>query len=343
MKALRKNQSGFTLAELLIIVAIIAVLITVAVPMFGSQRERANIAVDQATMRTAYSLLIAQSLTGDIQADGTPYFYDAAAQTFVTDRPAGYGKSKTDASLWWSGLGTASGAPNNGTPTPLMLTLYSDGTVDYCWGSNTYTGLKVSSKDYGDIKASSAKIVETQNNRQVSFVADFVERDKVLLDSLQTKLQSMTYGELHNMFFDETGALRESFSGEAQTDNRNQPLTVNQGNLGGMCVTLAESTIVGNAISTDEIKHNQVLATDLFAAVGYDISTNSAENYLITSVSDKTNARIWACLGISMDKLKKMNPSSPDWNTPAAKAYTYIKGSGAPTANVLRQETRQIK
>ena len=36
-----KNKKGFTLAELLIVVAIIAVLVAVAIPIFTSQLEKA--------------------------------------------------------------------------------------------------------------------------------------------------------------------------------------------------------------------------------------------------------------------------------------------------------------
>lgn len=41
-----KNKKGFTLAELLIVVAIIAVLVAIAIAVFSGQMEKARRAVD---------------------------------------------------------------------------------------------------------------------------------------------------------------------------------------------------------------------------------------------------------------------------------------------------------
>ena len=49
------NQKGFTLAELLIVVAIIAVLVAIAIPVFGSQLERSRETTDAANLRSAYA------------------------------------------------------------------------------------------------------------------------------------------------------------------------------------------------------------------------------------------------------------------------------------------------
>lgn len=51
-----KKQNGFTLVEMLIVVAIIAILIAVSIPMVGSALERSRVAVDQANERDAQSL-----------------------------------------------------------------------------------------------------------------------------------------------------------------------------------------------------------------------------------------------------------------------------------------------
>ena len=57
---MKKNRKGFTLAELLIVVAIIAVLVAIAIPVFTSQLEKAREATDVANVRSAYATLVAQ-------------------------------------------------------------------------------------------------------------------------------------------------------------------------------------------------------------------------------------------------------------------------------------------
>ncbi len=49
------NKKGFTLAELLIVVAIIAVLVAISIPVFSSQLEKSREAVDLANIRAAYA------------------------------------------------------------------------------------------------------------------------------------------------------------------------------------------------------------------------------------------------------------------------------------------------
>ena len=50
-----KDKKGFTLAELLIVVAIIAVLVAIAIPVFTGQLEKAREAADLANIRAAYA------------------------------------------------------------------------------------------------------------------------------------------------------------------------------------------------------------------------------------------------------------------------------------------------
>ena len=61
----RKNKKGFTLAELLIVVAIIAVLVAIAVPLFVGALDDAKEDVFNANMRSVRSLAVKQIMTDD--------------------------------------------------------------------------------------------------------------------------------------------------------------------------------------------------------------------------------------------------------------------------------------
>ena len=58
-----KNKHGFTLAELLIVVAIIAVLVAVSIPVFTAQLEKSREATDIANIRSAYAAAVAAHLS----------------------------------------------------------------------------------------------------------------------------------------------------------------------------------------------------------------------------------------------------------------------------------------
>lgn len=66
---MRNNKKGFTLAELLIVVAIIAVLVAIAIPIFSSQLERSREATDMANIRSLYAQLSADVLTENTDPD----------------------------------------------------------------------------------------------------------------------------------------------------------------------------------------------------------------------------------------------------------------------------------
>ena len=61
----KNNNRGFTLAELLIVVAIIAVLTAVAIPVFTAQLEKSREATDIANLRAAKAEAVAVYLVGD--------------------------------------------------------------------------------------------------------------------------------------------------------------------------------------------------------------------------------------------------------------------------------------
>jgi prepilin-type N-terminal cleavage/methylation domain-containing protein len=63
----KNNRKGFTLAELLIVVAIIGVLVAISIPIFSKQLEKARDATSVANLRSAY----AEAMTAAIDYNGT--------------------------------------------------------------------------------------------------------------------------------------------------------------------------------------------------------------------------------------------------------------------------------
>ena len=63
---MKRNQKGFTLMEMLIVVAIIAVLVAIAIPTFTAQLHKARVAADWANVRAYYAQIQADyMLTGE--------------------------------------------------------------------------------------------------------------------------------------------------------------------------------------------------------------------------------------------------------------------------------------
>ena len=69
---MKKNNKGFTLAELLIVVAIIAVLTAIAIPVFTTQLERSREATDMSNLRAAYAEVMANYLANGAKVGSTP-------------------------------------------------------------------------------------------------------------------------------------------------------------------------------------------------------------------------------------------------------------------------------
>jgi type IV pilus assembly protein PilA len=71
IKRVREDRGGFTLAELLIVVAIIMVLVAVAIPVFTSAMDSANMAVGRSAGRSIQSEATSAYLTDTTITDKT--------------------------------------------------------------------------------------------------------------------------------------------------------------------------------------------------------------------------------------------------------------------------------
>ena len=72
---MKKKRKGFTLAELLIVVAIIAVLVAIGIPIFTSLLEKSREAADAANIRAQYAQVMDEAITvdGNVNIDGKDF------------------------------------------------------------------------------------------------------------------------------------------------------------------------------------------------------------------------------------------------------------------------------
>lgn len=80
----KRNKKGFTLAELLIVIAIIAVLMAIMFPVFGAQLDKAKAAAAAANVRSAYSEEVADQMLED-DFNGTVVINQAKLMTRMTN------------------------------------------------------------------------------------------------------------------------------------------------------------------------------------------------------------------------------------------------------------------
>lgn len=92
-KLLKKNEKGFTLMEMLIVVAIIAVLVAIAIPTFTSSLNKAKAATDAANIRAGYASVMMTVMDADLKGtpvSGNQTYYLKADGTLATDKTGAY-------------------------------------------------------------------------------------------------------------------------------------------------------------------------------------------------------------------------------------------------------------
>ena len=80
-----KQKQGFTIMEMLIVVAIIAILVAVSIPIFNNSLHKAKVAADKANVRAYYAELQLEYLTtGEYRADIKDEISDKTVRKKIT-------------------------------------------------------------------------------------------------------------------------------------------------------------------------------------------------------------------------------------------------------------------
>ena len=101
---MRRTKRGFTLAELLIVVAIIGVLVAIAIPIFSSQLEKSREATDLANVRAAYSEVMNAAIVEDTSS---PLYYHGTYQAVVQLKQMKNGWTLSDGKLVLGGISSS--------------------------------------------------------------------------------------------------------------------------------------------------------------------------------------------------------------------------------------------
>ena len=83
-----KNKKAFTLMEMLIVVAIIAILVAIAIPTFASALNKARAATDVANIRSGYASAQIAAMTEDVAAGDYYLLNDGSVAKKDTNVPA---------------------------------------------------------------------------------------------------------------------------------------------------------------------------------------------------------------------------------------------------------------
>ena len=86
---MKKNQKGFTLMEMLIVVAVIAILVAVAIPVMNAQMHKVKVRTDWANVRAYYAEIQTDYiLTGEGNDEDKNPVYGPGATPGVTPYPS---------------------------------------------------------------------------------------------------------------------------------------------------------------------------------------------------------------------------------------------------------------
>ena len=176
----RKKEKGFTLMELLIVLAIVSVLVAIAIPVFAKQIEKSREAADLANVRSAYAELMVKVLAEENPAPVTVGLKQKEAdwQTKLPITVGGVTFNGTETANW---IGTPIGG---GT---CVVSYERDKGAIFTWSGNsgggnggnvkpTYTG------DMANTAAELRKMFDNRNTGNMQNANAYFSRQKFVVN-----------------------------------------------------------------------------------------------------------------------------------------------------------------
>ena len=131
-KISKENKKGFTLAELLIVVAIIGVLVAISIPIFTTQLEKSREATDISNIRSAYAEVVAAGLTDPGNSHSADIPLKQAVNGWATGSSTSIaGVALTNISATAGGTATVTWHPAAGSTDAYVTINSTTATINY--------------------------------------------------------------------------------------------------------------------------------------------------------------------------------------------------------------------
>ena len=119
---MKMNKKGFTLIEMLVVIAIIAVLVAIVIPVVGSSTDKAGAATNAANLRAVYA---------ELQTDKVSACANDTGYIIVTKADDGTLSYALATSTDTNGTVPPASAKTVGVNKGVAMVLNSDGTLNY--------------------------------------------------------------------------------------------------------------------------------------------------------------------------------------------------------------------